>query len=390
MSSPNTIPSALIQSLYASLDTVSREMVGMIPAVTRDPSVDRAAIGQTVYSFVAPAVTSTTITPGVTPPDDGQQTITTQSVAITSAKRVPIRWQGEETRQMSTGPGAATIRDMQIQQAIRTLTNEIEAEMCGLHTQFSRAYGTATTDPFASTLQDPAGVRQILTDNGAPMSDMHLAISSSAGAKLRTLAQLTKVNEAGNDSMLRQGILLDVHGFSIRESGGIKRPASGAMASATTNTAGYAIGATVITLATAGTGVVSAGDIVTFTNDTNKYVVASATFAGSNPAAGDTITLAAPGLRQALPGSAVTITVVAVSSRNLAFARSAIVLATRLPALPDGGDMAIDRTTIVDERSGLAFEIAMYAQYRQMQYEISCAWGSKVVKPEHTAVLLGA
>jgi hypothetical protein len=66
------------------------------------------------------------------------------------------------------------------------------------------------------------------------------------------------------------------------------------------------------------------------------------------------------------------------------------VLATRLPALPDGGDMAVDRTTIIDDRSGLAFEVAMYAQYRQMQYEISCAWGSAVLKPEHTAVLLGA
>ena len=31
-------------------------------------------------------------------------------------------------------------------------------------------------------------------------------------------------------------------------------------------------------------------------NDTNQYVVASATFAGANPASGDTITLVAPGL----------------------------------------------------------------------------------------------
>ena len=205
MSSANSIPSSLIVNLYESLDVVSRELVGLIPAVTRSSNVDRAAIGQTVYSFTAPAASSSDITPGVTPPDDGNQTIGTTSIAITAAKRVPIRWQGEETRQMSQGPTAGSIMQMQMQQAIRTLTNGIEVQLAGLHVGFSRAYGTATTDPFASTLQDPAGVRQILTDNGAPLSDLHLAINSSAGAKMRTLAQLTKANEAGDTSMLRQG-----------------------------------------------------------------------------------------------------------------------------------------------------------------------------------------
>ena len=164
--------------------------------------------------------------------------------------------------------------------------------------------------------------------------------------------------------------------------GGDKAGASG-----TTNTAGYAVGATVITMASAGTGTILAGDVVTFAGDTNKYIVASGDTDISN---GGTFALAAPGLRQAIGTSATAFTITAISARNMAFARNAIVLATRLPSLPDGGDMAIDRTTIVDDRSGLAFEVAMYAQYRQMQYEISVAYGSAVVKAEHGCVLLGA
>ena len=106
-------------------------------------------------------------------------------------------------------------------------------------------------------------------------------------------------------------------------------------------------------------------------------------------AAGAT-TIAAPGLKTGTAASGtVAITMVASTTRSMGFARSAIVLAQRLPALPNGGDMAVDRTSITDPRSGLSFEVAMYPQYRQMQYEISCAWGVKVVKTEHVALLLG-
>jgi hypothetical protein len=104
---------------------------------------------------------------------------------------------------------------------------------------------------------------------------------------------------------------------------------------------------------------------------------------------GGTIVLTEPGLRQALPASAVTITTVATSVRNMIFDRNAIALATRVPARPVEGDMASDVSVVTDPRSGISFEIAMYKQYRQVQFEISCAWGVKAVAPRHMAILLG-
>jgi hypothetical protein len=174
--------------------------------------------------------------------------------------------------------------------------------------------------------------------------------------------------------------------MDVRESGQIKTHTKGTGASATTNTAGYAVGATVITLASAGTGTVVAGDLVTFAGDTNKYVVASGDTDVSN---GGTITLAAPGLRQAIGTSATAITVVGNSARNMAFHRSSLVLAARAPALPEEGDMADDRMLITDPRSGLTFEVSLYKQYRQVRYELALAWGVKNIKPAHTALLLG-
>jgi hypothetical protein len=383
----NTLTS-LIPDAYAALNVISRELVGIIPAVTRDARVERAAVGQAVRSHVVPANTATDITPGVTPPNDGDQTIGNVSVTITKSRRVPFRWNGEEEKGLNNGgAGILTIQQDQIAQAMRTLTNEIETDLAAEHINFSRAYGTAATTPFASTLGDPAQIRKILDDNGAPATDRHLIIDTAAGAAMRTLAQLTKVNESGDTSMLRRGVLLDIHGLAIRESAQIKNAvAVGTAASATTNAAGYAVGATVITLAAAGTGTIITGDILTFAGDTNKYVVESGDADVSN---GGTFTLAAPGLRVAMSAATKAITVVAAATRNMAFSRNALVLAQRLPALPSQGDMAADRTTIQDPVSGLAFELAMYLQYRQVQWEISCAWGTKTVKKEHTALLLG-
>lgn len=382
----NTLTS-LIPDAYTALDVVSRELVGFIPAVTLDANASRAALGQEVRSPVVPAQASRTIVPGTTRPNDGTQTIGNVSLKITKSKAVPFVWEGEESLGLNNGgPGVLSVQQNQIAQAFRTLVNEMEVDLGALAVKASRAYGTAGTTPFATNLADPAQVRKILSDNGASLADMQMVIDTSAGASMRTLGNLTKVNEAADVSLLRQGILLDIHGFKIRESAGVYAATAGTAAGATTNAAGYAIGATVITLAAAGTGTILAGDVITFAGDTNKYVVASGDADVSNAG---TITLAAPGLRKAIAASAVAITMVATSVRNLGFARSAIGLAVRQPALPDKGDMAIDRTTVIDPRSGIAFEIAMYAEYRRMAYEVSLAWGVELVKPEHAAILLG-
>lgn len=378
----------LMPDVYSALDVVSRELVGFIPAVTMDATASRAALNQNVRSFVAPSVSSSNITPGVEVPDAGDQTIGNVNVQITKAKFVQIRWSGEEDLSMNNGgPGASAIRVNQIAQAMRTLTNEVEADLSALYNKASRQYGVGTTIPFgaAGDYTDASFARKILVDNGAPDSDLQLVVNTGAGANIRG-KQGGKANEAGTDSILRQGVLLDIHGFAVRESAQVKTHTKGTAASATTNNAGYAVGATTITLAVAGTGTIVAGDTITFAGDTNKYVVASGDTDVSN---GGTITLAAPGLLQAIPASATAITVDATGPRSMAFRRSAIVLASRLPSLPEGGDKAVDRTTIVDPRSGLSFELAMYPGFRQMNWFLGLAWGVQAVKTEHIALLAG-
>lgn len=382
----NTL-TGLIPDLYAAVDVVSRELVGFIPSATRAPGAERAAVGQSVSYHVAGAATAHDIAPAMSIPEPADQTVGASFMAITKSRGSSFGFTGEEQRGLNSGPGYLSVQADMIAQALRVLTNEIESDLAVAATAAaSRAYGTAGTTPFASGLGDTAQIRKILDDNGAPATGRSLVMNTSAGAAVRTLTQLTKANEAGTTMTLRQGELMDVHNISLKESGQAVLHGAGTGASATTNNAGYAKGATVITLASAGTGTVLAGDVVSFAGDANKYLVVAG---DTDVSGGGTITLAAPGLRQALPASAVAITLADDYAANVAFSQDALHLVTRQPALPQEGDSAIGRMMITDPRSGLVFEVAMYPGYRKVKAEVSIAWGVKATKPEHTALLLG-
>lgn len=383
----NTITS-LVPDLYAALDVVSRELCGFIPAVSRNSSLERAALNETVRVPVTPAASTATNTPGVTAPNTGDQTISNVSVSISKSKHVPIRWNGEETKGLLNAGTYASIFQGQIAQGMRAIVNEMEADLWAeAYKHASRAYGTAAQTPFgtASDLSDAAGVRRILDDNGAPQSDLQLVLGAAAMANLRgKQSVLFKVNEAGTEEMLRNGIIGRLQGFDIRNSQSVAAVTKGTGANYLVDlVAGYAIGDTTIHVDT-GTGTILAGDWVTFTGDSNKYVVVSG-FAGDGD--GD-ITIGAPGLRQTLAND-VAMTVGGTSTENVAFSRSAIYLVQRMPAMPQDGDDAVDSAIVADPVSGLAFEVALYKQFLQNVYHVRAAWGVGAVKQAHIANLLG-
>ncbi len=378
----------LIPVLEDALDVVSREQVGMIPAVSRDSKTDMAALDQTVTSHVAPASTAYDVEASITNPDNGDQTIGTVEMKITKSRYVPIRWNGEEQLSV-TGRYSNIVRD-QIAQALRTITNEVESDLAGLYPYASRAYGAAGVTPFGivGDLSDFAGVVQILKDNGAPKTDLRLVLGSSAIFNIQgKQSGLLKVNEAGTDDLLRNGIIGRVNSLMVGDSAEIKTHTKGTGAGLLVNNgSGVAVGDTAIAADT-GTGTILPGDVVTFAADTvNQYVAASALSGGS-------FSLAAPGARAAIANNN-AITIGNGYTGNLGFARSAIHLATRMPALPtdENGvtmDSADDMIVITDPVSGLSFQVLLYRERRRIRYEIAMAWGVKAVKPEHICLLLG-
>ena len=387
---PNSITS-LLPTLYDALDVVSREMVGFIPAVSRDVSDERAALGQQILVPITQAQAALDVTPGVIPPDTGDQTIGNVAMTITKSKYVPIRWNGEQQMGLRNAGTYNTIVRDQFAQGMRTLVNLIEIDIANAAYQgASRAYGNPGTAPFgvAGDLSDSAQLRKVLDDNGAPQTDLQLVLGSAAVANLRGKQSiLLKANEEGSNTFRRTGAISEIplDGFTLHNSNAVQMVAKGTGAGYVTSGA-TAAGVNALALVT-GTGTVLAGDVVTLGTDPAKYVV------NAGISAPGTAMIGNPGLL--LPeASGTALTIGNSYTPNVGFSKSALQLIARAPATPMDAngrslDSAEDMVLITDAMSGLTFEVSMYRMYKQVQYQVAIAWGVSAIKSNHIAILQG-
>lgn len=372
----------LAADLYTAAQNVGREQIGFIPASTMNMDAATAAKGDTVRAAFAPTVTPADVSPAMTIPEGTDQTVSNKTMTLDKFKSVAIPYTNEDVRHLNNGAGYETVLGKQIEQAMRSLSNLIETDIATAATaNSSAAYGTAGTTPFgtANDYTDASNVLALLKDEGYSMNNQ-LVINSAAGANF--LGKQSAVNAAGTDSMLRQGVLLDINGMPIRESSQVQNHTAGTAASATTDASGYAVGIKSIDLASAGTGTILSGDAITFAGDSNIYIVDTG---DADVSDGGTITLIG-GLKQAIPASATAITVLSDSARNIAFNKPAIEFAMRAS---DGDDAAVDMMMVQDPVSGLVFAIKEYRGYNKKVLDVSALWGVKVWQPDAVKSLLG-
>lgn len=379
----------LAADIYRAADVVGRELVGFIPSSTINAGSERAAVGQNVRAHFTRAASAGDLSPSMTIPEGTDQTVDNKTLTLTKQRGVAIPWTGEDIRLVNGGAGYETIYGDQIAQAMRALCNEIETDLAvEAYKNASRAAGAAGTAPFASNIDELVDVRKILADNGCPMTDgrLSLVMDTIAGAKLRKLTSLQKVNEAGDSRMLRQGTLLELMGIMLKESAYVQSHTKGAGIGYDFAAAGEAVGQTTLSVegGTVNTTGIKAGDIITHAGDSvNKYVVNT----GTTSASGD-IVIGSPGLRIA-GADANEITIGNSYTANVLFHQTAVELAMRAPAAPTGGDAAVDVMMVQDPHSGLVFEISVYKGFKKAMIYVGAVWGVKAWKPDHIAILMG-
>jgi len=370
---------ALAPTLFSAAKEVANEPFGVVAAINTDFDDKGVAKGDTVTVDVAPTRAASDFTPNNIASSGTEATASGIGVQITKSRKVDWNLTGEQQRSLENGGISQDWVSQLIKQGMRTLRNEAEIDAAlAVKVGASRAVGTAGTTPFASTLDLLVDSRKVLQDNGSPMADMQFVGDTTAGAAMRKLGVIQNHYQAGSDEERRSGNLQRQFGFMPRESAGIalhtKGTGSGYLVN---NGAGYAIGATAITVDT-GTGTILAGDVITFTGDANKYVVASAL-------ASNVVTLAAPGLRQAVADN-IAITVGNNYTANLAFERSSVVGVLRPPLMPANPTIT---QQLISDPMGMTYLMLDIAQYGQRSWELHLAWGFKTVNSEFSSIVLG-
>ena len=375
-----------------SLDVVSRELVGVIPACELDARATQQAFNQPLASPVTGEVELEDFTPSATAPNPATSVVDNRQIIMNHMKRAKVTWSGDE--QMSIDALATPVMRQQYEQAMRSLSNAIEAdaaeEAVAGALAFGNIVGTPGTSPFASDTKSLTRARKILADNGAIGSNgeipqLECVLNTEAAMDLRNLDKLQKVNEAGGDQLLRRGLLGNLYGFGIRESAGFKPHSKG-------TAEGYLVNGDVtkgikeLPIDT-GSGTFLKGDIVHFGSDTtHMYIVAEDVASG-----GTVLKVTTPLTVDVADNAAVTVSESYLASA--AFRRGSVQLATRVPAVPTFNgvvrDLAIDRTVITDPVSKLSFEVAIWGGAYQATITFAAVWGVKNIKGEHSVALIG-
>lgn len=271
----------------------------------------------------------------------------------------------------------------QLEEAVKALGNEIDKSVLSLYRQVYQYVGTAGTTPFGTGTEVAQEAARVLTTALADKQGRHMVLDEFAYANALGLPVLQKVNESGSSESLREGRITRVLGFDWHENQNVLRHATTAStaAGAYVMAANAAADATTIVIDN-GSGSAPAqplvvGDVFTFANHSQQYVVRSYT-AATNSA---TVTIS-PKLAVAVPDNT-NLNVVSHSSGgytvSLAFHRDAFAFASRpLADIPDPNQFS----SITDPITGITMRLEMVRQHKRTYFSLDCLWGVTVLRPE--------
>lgn len=341
-----------------------RESIQLVKRTNREYENDiaGATLNSTVNVIVPAPITAVNVTPSqVHPNDTVAVTPTKVPITLNQWKRAAFDFSDKQAKQVDRG-----IVPMQIQEAIRGLVNAIETDVWLNYKSFFGFSGVPTVTPFAADISEFLTAEKLANDQLMPGDRRALIMNTAANANWKGLRRTYDKNfgDIGVEPVWTQ--FVPTH-------------TAGTASGATTNNAGYALGVQTVTLASAGTGTVLVGDVITFAGDTQTYVITAGDADVSN---GGTLSFY-PGLKTAIPTSNTAITVKASHAVNLLLHPNAIAFAMA----PMVGGLQIEgrqrlESVMVDQDSGLAIRLTVFEGFYQTEWSFDALWGSAVPRPE--------
>lgn len=374
----NILPKLLARGLLAL-----REQAILPQLVNQDYGTEAAQKGATIDIPVSVAQSASDVVPGPTPPTPADTTPSLVQINLNNWKKTNFHLTDKEILEIER-------RDhfipLQASEAVRALANAVNEDIHAEYLGVYGAVGTAGTTPFASDATAVVDARKLLNQQLAPRAMRRLVLDFDAEANYLALAQISDAERVGSPVPKMDGEIGRKFGFDTYTDNAVVTHTAGTASGATTDTTGYAIGLKTVGLASAGTGSILIGDIITFAGDEQQYVVTSG---DADVSGGGSISFE-PGLKVAIETSAHAITVVATHVVNLAFHRDAFAFASR-PLLEVRAGLPSDSQMVqaTDPVSQISLRLDIGRQYKQYTWEYDVLWGAKIIRPEYAVRLLG-
>lgn len=372
----NIIPQLLAQGLLSL-----REMAVMPRFVNRAYETLAGEKGSTIDVPIASAITAAAVTPSYVKPDDAGVSPTKVSLSLDKWYEAPFFLTDKEMLEVMNG----TI-PLQAQEAVKALANQVDNDILALYKSIYGYVGTAGTTPFATDLTEFLDARKTLNNQLAPLGDRFVVLDPDAEANALGLRAFQDASFRGDAAGINDGIIGRKLGSTWFVDQNVPTHTAGTASGATLDNTDMVAGVKTGTLASAGTGTILVGDIITFAADTTgqTYTVTSGDADVSN---GGTISWE-PGLKMSWTTNATAITVKGNHVANMAFHRDAFALATRPFAGAD--PMGLGQfSSAVDPVSGLTLRLEVSREYKRTRFSYDILYGVGCVRRELACRIAG-
>jgi hypothetical protein len=383
---PNTFP--LVQA-SAQFAKILRANSLATRVITNDVDGPAVGFGDTVNVRFSVPQTPVAITPGHLPTAAQDVAPTSVAVVVDQFFERSMAVTDKEATEIQAG-----YVPMEMEQMGADLANQMNTFIYRrLIEGSSRAFGTAGTNPFATTEDTYLDAMQYLIEQLAPMGQTVGVLRPDAwrrAIQVPNLVQADRRSTAG--SPLVTGNLDMSYGAPLAVDQLVPTRATAALgAGALTANGVNALGATTVSIAKgAGANVILvAGDVLTIAGHAGSYVVATGVTvtAGAN-----TAVVLNSGLLQATAGGEVVTLIGAGTSvrHNPLFSRSAMAFASRpLTELSIGGRMGAEVFNYSDPLTGIVIRAEIERQNYQTKLKFAVLYGGRVIRPNLVTTLLG-